>query len=86
VDQGQLIGRVGSTGTATGAHLDYRLKRNGVFVNPLAEHRRLPPGEPIAPAQLAAYRAQRDQTLQQLSTTLAAAGPRQKPDAIAAGR
>lgn len=86
VDQGQLIGRVGSTGTATGAHLDYRLKKNGVFVNPLAEHRRLPPGEPIAPAQLAAFRAQRDQTLQQLSTTLAAAGPRQKPDAIAAGR
>ena len=35
VDQGALIGRVGSTGTATGPHLDYRLKKNGVFVNPL---------------------------------------------------
>jgi murein DD-endopeptidase MepM/ murein hydrolase activator NlpD len=86
VDQGRLIGRVGSTGTATGPHLDYRLKKNGVFVNPLVEHRKLPPGEPIAPALIAAFRAQRDQTLQTLSTTLAAAGPSQKPDAIAAGR
>ena len=34
VSQGQLIGRVGSTGSATGPHLDYRLKRSGTFVNP----------------------------------------------------
>jgi murein DD-endopeptidase MepM/ murein hydrolase activator NlpD len=82
VDQGRLIGLVGATGTATGPHLDYRLKKNGVFVNPLVEHRKLPPGEPIPPAQLAAFRAQRDQTLQ----ALAAEGPRQKPDAIPAER
>jgi murein DD-endopeptidase MepM/ murein hydrolase activator NlpD len=86
VDQGRLIGRVGATGTATGPHLDYRLKKNGAFVNPLVEHRKLPPGEPIPPAQLAAFRTQRDQTLQALSTTLAAEGPRQKPDAIPTGR
>ena len=86
VDQGRLIGLVGATGTATGPHLDYRLKKNGVFVNPLIEHRKLPPGEPIPPAQLAAFRVQRDQTLQALATTLAAEGPRQKPDVIPAGR
>ena len=86
VDQGRLIGLVGATGTATGPHLDYRLKKNGVFVNPLLEHRKLPPGDPIPAAQLPAFRAQRDLTLQALSTTLAAEGPRQKPDAVPADR
>jgi murein DD-endopeptidase MepM/ murein hydrolase activator NlpD len=86
VDQGRLIGLVGATGTATGPHLDYRLKKNGVFVNPLIEHRKLPPGDPIPPAQLVAFRAQRDQTLQALSAMLAAEGPPQKPDALHAGR
>ncbi len=35
VSQGDLIGYVGATGLATGPHLDYRLKRDGAFVNPL---------------------------------------------------
>jgi murein DD-endopeptidase MepM/ murein hydrolase activator NlpD len=86
VDQGALIGRVGATGTATGPHLDYRLKKNGVFVNPLIEHRKLPPGEPIPANQLAAFQIQRDATLQTLSTTPVVEGPRQKPDAIKARR
>ena len=85
VDQGTLIGRVGATGTATGPHLDYRLKKNGVFVNPLIEHRKLPPGEPIPANQLAAFQIQRDATLQTLSTTIVE-GPRQKPDAVKARR
>ena len=58
VAQGEVIGFVGATGTATGPHLDYRLRRNGAFVNPRAEHSRLPPGEPLAGAQLAAFRSQ----------------------------
>jgi len=35
VDQGQLIGFVGSTGMATGPHLDYRVMKNGRFIDPL---------------------------------------------------
>ncbi len=55
VAQGDLVGRVGATGLATGPHLDYRLKRHGVWVNPLVEVKRLPPGEPIAAAHMAAF-------------------------------
>jgi murein DD-endopeptidase MepM/ murein hydrolase activator NlpD len=84
VAQGQLIGRVGSTGSATGPHLDYRLKRNGVFVNPVSEHSRQAPGEPIPALQLATFKSSRDGVLTRLSATLLADAPRQKPDAVRA--
>ena len=36
VPQGRMIGRVGSTGIATGPHLDFRMYRNGVPIDPLS--------------------------------------------------
>ncbi len=63
VRQGELIGRVGSTGLATGAHLDYRLKKNGAFINPVTAHRSMPPAEPVPAAQMAAFAEVRDQAL-----------------------
>jgi len=87
VAQGQLIGRVGMTGSATGPHLDYRLKRNGVFVNPVSFHARQEPGEPIPAALLASFTAARDTALARLSATLlAAAAPHPVPAAVGTTR
>ena len=63
--QGAFIGKVGCTGLCTGSHLDYRLKRNGSWVNPLVEHKKLPPGEPVPASAFAAFEATRDGALAQ---------------------
>lgn len=36
VRQGEIIGYVGMTGSATGPHLDFRMKCNGQFLNPMS--------------------------------------------------
>jgi murein DD-endopeptidase MepM/ murein hydrolase activator NlpD len=63
ISQGETVGRVGATGLATGPHLHYGLKKNGVFVNPLREHRNLPPGDPVPASAMAAFQAERDRAL-----------------------
>jgi murein DD-endopeptidase MepM/ murein hydrolase activator NlpD len=45
VTQGQVIGYVGSSGTSTGAHLDFRIWKNGTPIDPLRMES--PPTEPI---------------------------------------
>jgi murein DD-endopeptidase MepM/ murein hydrolase activator NlpD len=45
VEQKEVIGYVGATGTVTAAHLDFRLYRHGKPVNPLTQI--FPPGPPV---------------------------------------
>lgn len=56
VPQGAPLGAVGATGLATGPHLDYRMRHDGRFVDPLRVA--LPPAEPIGPSERAAFQAQ----------------------------
>jgi murein DD-endopeptidase MepM/ murein hydrolase activator NlpD len=45
VEGGQRIGKVGSSGGSTGPHLDYRIKRFGIYLNPLSA--KFMPVEPL---------------------------------------
>lgn len=65
VKQGDLIGYVGSTGTSTGPHLDYRIWKNGVNIDPLKVPQE--PAEPIAESNKAAFEAIRDRIVAELN-------------------
>lgn len=60
IGQGEFVGRVGQSGLATGPHLHYGLKKNGRYVNPVLEHRNMPPGEPVPAALLNVFATERD--------------------------
>lgn len=68
VRQGQVIGYVGQSGLATGPHLHYEFRVNGVHRNPLTV--KLPDAQPIKKA----YRAEFEQSAQALLTQLEAMG------------
>jgi murein DD-endopeptidase MepM/ murein hydrolase activator NlpD len=70
VEQGQLVGRVGATGLATGPHLHYGLRRNDAWIDPLREHARMPPGDPVPAPAMSAFQAQRDAALGALASAL----------------
>jgi len=56
INQGTVIGYVGMTGLATGPHLHYEFRVNGVQRNPASVT--MPPPTPLGGAELVAFRAQ----------------------------
>ena len=53
VKSGEIVGYVGSSGDSTGPHLDYRITRNGSYLNPLSA--KFDPVEPLREEDLADF-------------------------------
>ncbi|HPF62608.1 MAG: M23 family metallopeptidase [Gemmatimonadetes bacterium] len=64
VMQGEVIGRVGTTGNSTAPHLHYEFRVNGTPRDPRAM--KFDAGEPLAPAERPAFQAERSTLLQLL--------------------
>jgi murein DD-endopeptidase MepM/ murein hydrolase activator NlpD len=66
INQGQIIGYVGSTGLASGPHLHYEFRVNGIHKNPLTVS--LPQTDHIAKSEMDNFRSATQNILGQLDT------------------
>lgn len=67
VEQGQLIGRVGATGWATGPHLHYEFLVNGVHRNPRTILNKLPKAKAISESEMPSFKQAISPLLAQLN-------------------
>ncbi len=77
VEQKEVIGYVGMTGTATGPHLDFRLFHHGKPVNPVTQI--FPPGPPVAEEYFTDFEKRRAGLMTQLESQRA-----ERPSSVAA--
>jgi murein DD-endopeptidase MepM/ murein hydrolase activator NlpD len=92
VSQGEVVAYSGNTGLSTAPHLDYRVQKNGRWINPLSLDN--VPAEPIPEARLADFMSWRDacreslaggRPLPELRPELAPAGGETDPGVVVAG-
>lgn len=80
VRQGDIIGYVGSTGLATGPHLDYRVHKHNQPINPLTME--TPPSYPVKPELRDSFMVIRDKMLMQLDIYHASQMTDTTPDSL----